>query len=149
MSGRFASIALLCLSSALLWPACEEEGKNADIEGRWELVQGFRNQRETGTLAGTYFHFGADGRMITNLPTGPEEQVEYEVSKTRIRQKSTPPTEYTIQSLQDSVMVIGLEMRGMQFELHLRRAEEPPPPPPVEELPAENQDTLPPGNSEL
>ena len=125
MSGRFAFIALLFLSSTFLWLSCIEDAKSKDyaLEGRWELVRGFRNQRETGTLSGTYFQFGSDGKMITNLPVGPEVPMEFELSKAGIRQKGTPPVEYDIRSHTDTSLVLGLTLRSMQFELHLRRAD--------------------------
>lgn len=144
MSGRIASFALLVFLSVLLAQSCIEDAKGSSyaLEGRWELERGYRNQRETGTLNGTYFQFGADGKMITNLPVGPEAPMAYEIEKAIIRQKSTPPVEYEIRSYSDSALILGLVLRGMQFELHLRRADAPAPLAPSE-------DSLPPEGSEI
>ncbi|MEQ1743935.1 MAG: hypothetical protein ABMA02_00790 [Saprospiraceae bacterium] len=109
--------------------SCIEDSKNTlpSVEGRWEIIRGLRNGRETGTLSGTYFRFGADGKMITNLPIGPEVPVEFELSKTIIQQKGASPMEYSVLSLNDTTLVLGFEMRGMQFEMYLRKATEPDP----------------------
>lgn len=128
MFARLSVYTLTCFSSVLLLFSCEDESKanQSSLIGRWEIVKGFRNQKETETLSGTYFRFNDDGRMQTNLPIGPEEPMEYAVSHNEIRQKSSPPVKYIIQSITDSTLVIGMELRGMQFEMHLRRAPEPP-----------------------
>ena len=141
MLARLSVFTLTCFSSVLLVLSCEDETKNNNLAliGRWEIVRGLRNQRPTETLSGTYFRFGDDGKMQTNLPIGPEEPMEYTLSRNEIRQKSTPPVKYMIQSITDSTLVLDLELRGMQFEMHFRRAQEPPIRP-VQSLPG--QDTL-------
>lgn len=117
---------MLFLSIALLWIACEDKTRKyqAAIVGRWELAKGFRNNKETETLAGTYFQFGEDGNMQTNLPfpgnTG--NPIAYEMIKNEIRHKNTPAIKYLVQNLSDSTMILTLEMRGMDFEMHLQRA---------------------------
>lgn len=124
MLARHSLLILISFSAVLLVCSCDDETKsnNLALIGRWELVQGFRNQRATETLNGTYFHFSDDGKMQTNLPIGPEEPMDYSVNNNEIRQKSTPPIKYVIQSLSDSTLVLNLELRGMQFEMHFRRA---------------------------
>lgn len=125
MVARFFSLAiLLCLSVPFFLTSCEDEAKNtaATLIGRWEIVQGYRNRKPTETLAGTYFQFGEDGKMQTNLPIGPEEPMDYSVGQQEIQQKSTPPIKYAIQNLSDTTMILGFELRGMQFEMHFRRA---------------------------
>ncbi|MFN0013603.1 MAG: hypothetical protein ACKVU2_03565 [Saprospiraceae bacterium] len=129
MSGRFASFVLLWLPILLVCFSCIEDTKNTlpAVEGRWEIIRGLRNGRETGTLSGTYFRFGTDGKMITNLPIGPEIPVEYELTKSLIQQKGASPVDYSVLSLNDTTLVLGFEMRGMQFEMYLRKAMEPEP----------------------
>lgn len=126
MSRRFICLQFLLFLLVLMcgW-ACEDDSKfNAtSVEGRWEITRGLRNGHETGTLSGTYFRFGADGKMITNLPVGPEVSVDYEIVKSTIHQKSVTPIEYSIRALSDSAMVLGFELRGMQFEIYLQRKE--------------------------
>ena len=124
MIARLFSLAFLCMPLAIFLPSCDDEAKNNSVAliGRWEIVQGYRNQKPTETLAGTYFQFGDDGKMQTNLPIGPEEPMDYSVGKQEIRQKSVPPMKYSIQNISDTSLVLGFQLRGMQFEMHFRRA---------------------------
>ncbi|MCC6411508.1 MAG: hypothetical protein IT270_07600 [Saprospiraceae bacterium] len=92
------------------------------LTGRWELVRGFRNAKETETLAGTYFRFEEQGKMQTNLPLGAnEEAMDFTLDKNEIIQSGPMPIKYTIQKLTDSDLILVLELRGMQFEMHLKR----------------------------
>jgi len=81
--------------------------------------------------------------MITNLPVGPEVPVEYELSKSTIYQKSVSPLEYSIRSLSDSSMVLGFELRGMQFELYLTKTDSGESLPETENMQSPPPDTLP------
>lgn len=120
----FLTAATCCLSLVLLLAACENETEQnrVAVVGRWEVHKALRNQKETETLAGTYFEFKADGKMQTNLPVGTEEPADYTVQKNEIVQNSTPPISYLIQNVSDSALTLGLELRGMEFQLFLFRA---------------------------
>ena len=121
MSARSFFFLASCL---LLFAACGGDNKKtqAAIHGRWELVKGFRNQRETETLHGVFFYFGADGKMTTNLPIGVDTPTDYELKKNEIHQKLPQPVVYKIQSVTDSALVLTMEMRGVQFEMQLQKA---------------------------
>lgn len=112
------SIGILILNTG-----CEDEKtkQQALLTGRWELVRGFRNAKETETLAGTYFRFEEQGKMQTNLPLGANEPVDYTLDKNEIIQNGPMPIKYTIQKLTDTELILVLELRGMQFEMHLKR----------------------------
>ena len=127
---------LYIASCLLLLIACDDDSDKtqAAIQGRWELVKGFRNQKETETLEGVYFQFGADGKMVTSLPVGADTPTVFELRNNEIHQKSPQPVVYKIQSVTDSTLVLTMEMRGAQFEMQLQKA-----PPPAE--PA-SQDSL-------
>ncbi len=116
-----------CSFMAVLMWSCNYSEKGAlstqDLQGRWELVRGFRNHRETKTLNGTYFLFSADGKLTTNLPIGPEEPQPFEIThQSTIEHWTSPKTTYEVLKHTDSTLVLALSLRGMQFELHLRRA---------------------------
>jgi hypothetical protein len=127
----------------LLVAACggDQKNDNFTIEGRWELVKGFRNQKETETLQGVFFHFGGDGKMTTNLPVGADTPTDYSLSKNEIHQKSPQAVVYNIQSASDSTLVLAMEMRGVQFEMQLRKVQ------PVTEPAAPRDSLTPPGDS--
>ncbi|TNE61969.1 MAG: hypothetical protein EP344_05435 [Bacteroidetes bacterium] len=122
---RSYSILMVMSLSALYVVSCEEDTNTNGpaLSGRWELANGFRNGKETETLSGTYFQFDTDGNMITNLPVGPEQLMPYKLEKNIIRQQTTPPVEYEVQTLSDTSLVLGLELRGMQFTMHFVKAE--------------------------
>lgn len=134
------SLATGFLTLSLL--ACDGEktgSSRATLTGRWEVAKASRNTKPTQTLQGTYFDFGPDGKMSTNLPTLGGENVDYEVDKKEIHQKAPQPLTYIIKELTDSSLVLTMEIRAMQFEMHLRRAAEPGP----ESMPEPGPDTLP------
>jgi hypothetical protein len=108
----------------LFFAACDgnNEKTKASILGRWELAKGLRNQKETETLTGVFFQFGADGKMTTSLPVGADKPTDYEINKNEILQKSPQPVTYNIQDVTDSTLVLTMEMRGVQFELQLKKA---------------------------
>lgn len=128
---------LLYIASCLLFfAACDDDNEKiqASIQGRWELVKGFRNLKETETLEGVYFQFGADGKMVTNLPVGADAPTGYELKKNEIHQNSPQPVVYKIQSVTDSTLVLTMEMRGVQFEMQLQKALPPTEPAPQDSL---------------
>lgn len=139
MPFRFSA---LFLSASLLAAACNDttEKNRAALLGHWELTKAVRNQRETGLLAHIYFDFEPDGKMLTNLPVAPEPAItDYEVDGEEIVQQLPQALHYRIQTLNDSVLVLSMEMRSIPFELQLRRREKTPP---TEEDAAPTQDSL-------
>ena len=49
------------------------------------------------------------------------------LTQTTIKQKVSPQVEYLVQQLTDTSLVLGLELRGMQFVMHFRRGDDVPP----------------------
>jgi hypothetical protein len=120
----------------------DNEKTRAALLGRWELVKGFRNQKETGTLEGVFFQFGADGKMMTNLPIGTGMPTEFELRQNEIVQKSPQEVVYRIQSMTSSALVLTAELKGMQFEFHLQKAAEPAPASPAQDTLSQPADSL-------
>lgn len=146
MAGHISTWAFVGISVIALLTACEEESKidKHSLEGRWEIIKGLRNQTETETLSGTYFLFEGNRKMMTNLPVGPEELTDFEVAKDKIHQKSSPIIEYQILELTDTSLILGLELRGMQFEMHFMRAkQEQPASDPLNVFPQNQRDSIP------
>lgn len=103
--------------------ACDKKSEfnRQKLIGDWQLVKGFRNEKETGLLDGTTFSFSESGEMTTNLPIGVESPAPFEVEKDVIHQKGRHTVDYAIKSCSDSLLVLRLNMRGMDFELHLTK----------------------------
>ena len=136
MFARLYFFIILGSASVVFLAACGDDtaSTQSSITGRWELIKGFRNQKETETLTGVFFQFGADGKMQTNLPVGADAPTVYELRRNEIHQKSPQTVTYFIQNVTDTTLVLAMEMRGMQFEMHLRKAVPAPEPPPQDSL---------------
>ncbi len=116
-----------CLLAALLCMSCggdDTETVRPQLNGRWELAKSWRNKKQTQTLEGVYFQFGDDNRMRTNFPAGAEEFAAFELKQRQISQQfPTQVVYYQIKGINDSTLVLTTEMRGVLFELHLRKGE--------------------------
>lgn len=124
LSTFLIAVCSLSLCMLVLSTGCEDEKTKQQslLTGRWDLVRGFRNDKETETLAGTYFRFEAEGKMQTNLPLGAnEEAMGFTLDKNEIIQSGPMPIRYTIQKLTENELILVLELRGMQFEMHMER----------------------------
>jgi hypothetical protein len=126
----------------LLFAACKSDPKTPEfaqsmLTGRWEIDKAWRNGKQTETLTGTYYEFGENGEMRTNLtPTLVEDEFSYEYSDNVIEQKSEPPVTYTIENLTDSLLVFSMKINNFPFRLQLKKAM-----PPANETPP-STDTL-------
>ncbi len=110
-------VALLCVSCG-----DDTEKSRPLLNGRWELVKGLRNHKKTETLAGLYFQFDSEDKMLTNFPVGAEEFAAFELRQSEIRQQfPTQLVRYQIKGLSDSTLILTTEMRGVLFEMHLRK----------------------------
>jgi hypothetical protein len=113
----------LLLSISIAFPSCKNESElnRQKLIGNWELTSGKRNGKETESLSGTVFSFGADSKMETNLPVGIESPADYEVSDKEINQKGRSEIKYKIIDLSDTTLILGLEMRGTEFEMQMKK----------------------------
>lgn len=113
------------LSLLLVFAACGEDATEKNtvlIQGRWAIYKALRNHKVTGTLEGIYFQFDNNGALTTNLPTGPEEPAPFVVKNSRLEhQYPGKAVVYDIISLNDSLLTLGLELRGIPFELYLKK----------------------------
>ncbi len=102
---------------------CDEKTEitRQKLVGDWRLVKGLKNDRETGLLEGTVFSFSETGQMTTNLPVGIESPAPFEVEKNTIHQNGRHTIDYSILNISDSSLILGLKMRGMEFEMHLQK----------------------------
>jgi hypothetical protein len=111
------------LSLTIVLPSCKNESElnRQKLIGNWELSAGLRNGKETESLSGTVFSFSLDNKMETNLPVGIESPADYEVSDKEITQKGRSEIKYKIIELSDSTLTLGLEMRGTEFVMQMKK----------------------------
>lgn len=104
--------------------ACKHEPKieQADLLGRWELQEGFRNEQKSEDLAGLFFEFFGDGKMLTNM-SGTTAEAEYELKKQTLLQRgSDMDADYQIATLSDTSLVLETTLRETNFRFVLGKS---------------------------
>ncbi|HMQ62558.1 MAG TPA: hypothetical protein PKE06_17905 [Flavilitoribacter sp.] len=109
--------------TVILAAGCGSEAKEldaADLIGRWDVREALRNGQPTGTLDQLYFEFFEDGTMRTNLPN--MESATYVVEGNLIKQRESPiQTDYTIESLTDTAMVLTTTISNYPFRFTMSK----------------------------
>lgn len=104
--------------------SCTEEGPSIDPDlliGRWEIQEALRSGKPTETLSELYYEFTKDGTMKTNL-TGATETGKYELNDNILMQQDTRmDTDYQIESVNDSFLVMSTVLRKLNFKFALNR----------------------------
>lgn len=104
--------------------ACKNEPKinQEDLLGRWELREGFRNEQKSEDLAGLFFEFFGDGKMLTNM-SGVTSEAQYELKKQNLLQRGGEmDADYQIQTLNDTSLVLSTTLRNTNFRFVLGKS---------------------------
>jgi hypothetical protein len=105
----------------ILLIGCQDDKKQAQLAGRWEVSQAEFNGQPAPFLERIYFDF-AGKQLTTNFNEATTEQTaEFELNGKEITQKSTPSVKYTIEAANDTAMALLTEMRGYEFKLVLKK----------------------------
>ncbi|MCB9274454.1 MAG: lipocalin family protein [Lewinellaceae bacterium] len=115
--------ALLLMTAILILHACGQEpgSEKALLYGKWELKEASRNGSPTESLAGLYYEFLENDSMDTNLPLAPGKSM-YELDGNSLRQAAGPDEiEYTIESLDESNLVLATVLRNTNFRFVLQK----------------------------
>ncbi len=130
----FPSLTALLLFSCKNDPKTPAPIQQDNLHGRWELSEGWRNGKQTETLTGTFYLFTPEGTLTTNLTTTTiEETFQFELSGNVIRQTGGSEEQtYTVESLDDSLLVMNMSIRNIPFKVKLQKGAEASTPPPVE-----------------
>lgn len=91
------------------------------IAGDWVITAAEKNGKTTGMLEGAYFKFQPENKMATNL-TGAEITYDIAIKDNEIQQKGNVEIFYTVESIQDTTMVLTFQMRGFPFKLNLTKS---------------------------
>ena len=119
-------VALLFYTSCTSDKASEQTAaKSAVLDGRWELVEGYRSGKKTESLAGTYFDF-SENTMSTNLPIKGAINSAYTrkdkvISQTIINDMTI---DYSIEELTEQHLKLTSKLRGLDFTFVLERKKE-------------------------
>lgn len=119
---RFIQNALLVLGLFLTFACGEDDIQNTDlILGRWDIQEALRSGRPTESLDQLFFEFFEEGKMRTNI-TGSVTDGSYEIDGGQLLQRGVPlETDYTIQTLTDSVLVLTAAINRYDFRLQFTR----------------------------
>lgn len=99
----------------------QEDLLREQLEGRWEIVTGKRNNRETETLSSLYFVFGPGDELETNL-IGQSERGTFELDDNEIRQSGTSlDANYSIIDISDTTLHLRSTIRNTRFDFQLRK----------------------------
>ena len=121
---------ILSLLISLQWSCTTESETKEDpnkidlssqIFGEWVITAAEKNGKATGMLEGAYFKFQPENKMATNL-TGSEITYDIDVKNNVIQQKGNVEIFYTVESIQDTTMVLTFNMRGFPFKLNLTKS---------------------------
>ncbi len=120
-SGIFQTIFIVV---GLFVSGCISDAKKLDpslLTGRWDVREALRNGQSTGTLDQLFFEFFEDGTMRTNLPS--MESATYVVEGDLIKQRESPvQADYTIVTLNDSLLVLTTTISNYPFKFTMTRA---------------------------
>lgn len=119
---RFFQSALLILALGSFFACNEDEIQDQDlILGRWDIQEALRSGRPTESLDNLFFEFFEEGKMTTNI-TGSTVDGSYEIDGDQLKQRGGPlETNYTIQTLSDSVLVLTALINKFDFKLQFSR----------------------------
>ncbi|MFT4761267.1 MAG: hypothetical protein ACI9XO_000777 [Paraglaciecola sp.] len=124
----FKTLFALFLFSSLSFVACNLDGaQEAEttqlLQGRWDLLEAYRNGKKTETLTGTFFEFTPENKLTYNL-AGSREAVTYELDGQTLtpidsRQKVT----FAIEELDGEKLTLSMMMRNTPFKFILTKTQ--------------------------
>jgi len=104
--------------------ACRSDSKEntiSELNGRWELAWAQVDGTDTDRLRNLYFVFLPDSSFQSNI-FGTEANFKYRMEGNVIHQMSEPPLNYTLESMNDSMLTMKTEIRGSAFTIHMDRS---------------------------
>ena len=110
---------LICLLSFFVQGCHNKEAILNNLSHRWLLDKGFRNEKETDSLAGLYFDFNTSGEVTTNL-NGQDERLTFKLDgEDIIELAGTDGVFLNIMELSDTKLVLQTDIQGYTFKFVL------------------------------
>ena len=110
---------LICLLSFFIQGCHNKEAILNNLSHRWLLDKGFRNEKETDSLAGVYFDFNTSGEVTTNL-NGQDERLTYKLDGEDIIEiAGTEGVFLNIIELSETKLVLQTDIQGYTFKFVL------------------------------
>ena len=110
---------LICLLSFFIQGCHNKEAILNNLSHRWLLDKGFRNEKETDSLAGLYFDFNTSGEVTTNL-NGQDERLTYKLDGEDIIEiAGTEGVFLNIIELSETKLILQTDIQGYMFKFVL------------------------------
>ena len=110
---------LICLLSFFIQGCHNKEAILNNLSHRWLLDKGFRNEKETDSLAGLYFDFDTSGEVTTNL-NGQDEILTYKLDgEDIIELAGTEGVFLNIIELSETKLILQTDIQGYMFKFVL------------------------------
>jgi len=111
---RFFTI--ICLLSFFMQGCHNQEAILNNLSHRWLLDKGFRNEKETDSLAGLYFDFNTSGEVTTNL-NGQDERLSFKLDgEDIIELTGTEAIFLNVMELSETKLVVQTDIQGYTFK---------------------------------
>jgi hypothetical protein len=111
---RFFTI--ICLLSFFIQGCHNKEAILNNLSHKWLLDKGFRNEKETDSLAGLYFDFNTSGEVTTNL-NGQDERLSYKLDgEDIIELAGTEVVFLNIVELSETKLIVQTDIQGYTFK---------------------------------
>ncbi len=105
--------------------SCSADKQEVDsrLPGKWQLIEGWRNNRQSPSLENVFFEFFADGNMRSNFNfNGSSEAGTFQMEDRILRQRNGEfELEYTIESISDSILILNTILMEAEFRLLLKK----------------------------
>lgn len=116
---------IFLLAGMLLQTACTQDSQQVDpkIIGKWQLLEGWRNNRTSPSLENISFEFFADGNMRSNFNfNGSSEAGTFELKENNLHQRNGQiDVDYSVESLSDSILILSTRLMEADFRLLLKK----------------------------
>ncbi len=110
---------LICILSFFIQGCHNKEAIFNNLSHRWLLEKGFRNEKETDSLAGLYFDFDTSGEVTTNL-NGQDERLTYKLDgEDIIELAGTEGVFLNIIELSETKLILQPDIQGYTFKFVL------------------------------
>ena len=114
---RFFTI--ICLVSFFIQGCHNKEAILNNLSHRWLLDKGFRNEKETDSLAGLYFDFNSSGEVTTNL-NGQDERLTYKLNGEDIIEIIGSELIFlNIIELSETKLILQTDLQGYNFKFEM------------------------------
>jgi hypothetical protein len=106
----------IILSSFFIQSCHNKEAIIQNLSHRWAIEKGFRNEKETDSLAGLYFDFNTSGEVTTNL-NGQDERLSFKLDgEDIIALAGTEVVFLNIMELSETKLVVQTDIQGYTFK---------------------------------